>query len=204
MRVRVLGAAAIMVVVGLVAGGAAAYVAGPAPSGSGVAAPVPGSSPDYPTTPARPTIEPVPDIDYPTLVPPTEFDQRMIGRAFQQQWHYPSPSTWRAYCVVDGGAEEPLKDGQVGRCAEVRFRPADEPATGGFSMRVKGIDQHVAPTTMVAQKIQALEDASDLREVTVLQQTESRLYVTVLTPRSAGGYLLRYNFFQVVRRARLV
>ncbi len=179
-----------MLVLGLCGGAAAGYLVGSPVIDADVATPVPAASPAFPTTPAKTLAPYQPDVDYPALVTPSTYARREIGNGYQD-WRYTYPKGWQAYCVTDGGTEQVLSDDEITGCAEVRFRPPSEPVLGGYSMRVKGIDAHLSTSTMVAQKIAALEGSPDLRDVRILSQTDASVYVTLRTP----GNLLRYNFF---------
>ncbi len=187
-RLGTLGLLAVLIVLGSAGGfGLGALVAGQDPDTFAEAAPVP-ASPSIPA-PAEPTGEPTaayaPDIDYPILVPPTSFTRYRMSNDLQT-WSYLAPKGWTAYDVFD----TPIPDGQVEDRGEVRFRPPDEPVEGGYSLRVKVVDDHIPPATMVANKLVALADFTDL---VVLDQTEDSLYFTY---RSESSNKLRYNFFR--------
>lgn len=131
-----------------------------------------------------------PDIDYKTLVPPTRFTTYRIGNDVQA-WRYLAPSGWRAYTVPD---DTPLRPGQVDSRQEVRFRPPDEPVEGGYSLRVKAVNDHVPPSTMLADKLRALRQApTSFPDLTLLERTDDSLYFTY---RTATSNRLRYNFFR--------
>ena len=42
---------------------------------------------------------------------------------------------------------------------ELRFRPPDEPTQGGYSLRVKTVNDHVTPDTMVAERLRLVVEA---------------------------------------------
>lgn len=185
-RLALLG---LIAVVGVAAGFAvAAVTAGAEPSRISPAVPVP-ASPSVPA-PAEPTEAPTepyaPDIDYPTLVPPTRFARREIGNDLQT-WSYLVPHGWTAYDVI---TDAPVPVEEVASKQEIRFRPADEPTEGGFSLRVKTVDEHVDAARMLELRLGALEDLDD---VTVLERTEDSLYFTYRTDEVGR---LRYNFFR--------
>ncbi len=187
-RPGTLGLLAMLAALGVAGGfGIGALVAGQAPETFAEAAPVP-ASPSIPA-PAEPTEEPTapyaPDIGYPTLVPPTSFTRYRISNDLQA-WSYLAPKGWTAYDVFD----TVIPDGQIEDRGEVRFRPADEPVEGGYSLRVKVVDDHIPPAAMVANKLAALAGFADLA---VLDQTDDSLYFTY---RSEGSNRLRYNFFR--------
>lgn len=137
--------------------------------------------------------EPAPyaeDIDYRTLVPPTRFVTYRIGNDVQT-WRYLAPRGWQAYTVPD---DAELPPAQVDRRQEVRFRPPDEPVEGGYSLRVKAVNDHVPPATMLADKLRALRQApTSFPDLTLLERTEDSLYFTY---RTSSSNRLRYNFFR--------
>ncbi|GAA4669536.1 hypothetical protein [Nocardioides nanhaiensis] len=130
------------------------------------------------------------DIDYRTLVPPTRFVTYRIGNDVQA-WRYLAPRGWQAYSVPD---DVELPPAQVDSRQEVRFRPPDEPVEGGYSLRVKAVNDHVPPATMLADKLRALRLApTSFPDLTLLERTDDSLYFTYRTPSSNR---LRYNFFR--------
>jgi hypothetical protein len=182
---RRLGTLGLLVVLGVGAGfGVGAVVAGQDPATFDGAEPVP-ASPSFPAA-SIPTVDPYgPDIDYPTLVPPTEFTRHRISNDLQA-WSYLAPRGWTAYDIYDVRIPaEAIEDR-----GEVRFRPADEPTEGGYSLRVKVVDDHKSPATMLAGKLIDLQDLTDL---VVLERTDDSLYFTY---RTAELGRLRYNFFR--------
>ena len=182
---RRLGTLVLLAVLGVGAGfGVGAVLANRVPDTFADATPVP-ASPSVPE-PSTPSVAPYdPDIDYPTLVPPTEFTRYRISNDLET-WSYLAPRGWTAYNVYD--VKIPDKD--VESWSEVRFRPADEPTEGGYSLRVKVVDDHIPPATMLSNKRLALED---LLDVVFLEETDDSLYFTY---RTADSNRLRYNFFR--------
>jgi hypothetical protein len=182
---RGLGALLLLAVVGVAGGfGLAEVLADQEPSRGGAAEPLP-ASPEVPA----PSIDPVepysPDIDYPTLVPPTRFTRYVISNDLQT-WRYLAPRGWVAYDITTGA---PISAKEIESRGEVRFRPADEPTEGGYSLRVKVVADHVPPSQMVEDKLTAL---ADLGDVVVLDQDDDSLYFTYRD----GNNRLRYNFFR--------
>jgi hypothetical protein len=184
---RRLGTLLLLAVVGVAAGfGLAAMLAGQEPSRFEEVSPVPARSPSVPAVP-EPTVAPYgPDIKYPALVPPTRFTRHRISNDLQT-WSYIAPKDWTAYDVTD---DSKIPATKIETRGEVRFRPADEPTVGGYSLRVKVVDDHVSTATMVENKLDALEDVTD---VVVLDQTDDSLYFTY---RALPSERLRYNFFR--------
>lgn len=147
-----------------------------------------------PSLPGLQESEPVrpyaPDIDYPTLVPPTRFVTYRIGNDVQA-WRYLAPRGWRAYTVPDDAELPPTR---IESRQEVRFRPPDEPVEGGYSLRVKTVNDHVPPATMLADKLRALRLApTSFPDLTLLERTDDSLYFTY---RTSSSNRLRYNFFR--------
>ena len=139
-------------------GAAGGYVAGhlsrdePAVYASG--SPVPAHSPSLPIDPEQPF---APDLDYPALQPDLTYRRHLIGdRPFQ--WEYDVPTGW---------TPEPVDLG------EVRWRPADEPFVGGFSLRAKLVNEHKTLQQMVDQKLAALR--ASVADVVVLSRTGDSL-----------------------------
>jgi hypothetical protein len=185
---RRLGTLGLLVVLGVAGGfGLGAVMAGQDPDTYGEATPVP-ASPSVPE-PSEPTVEPTkpyaPDIDYPRLVPPTSFTRYRISNDLQT-WSYLAPRGWTAYSVPDNLVIPPSEIKDRG---EVRFRPSGEDVEGGYSLRVKEVNDHVAPATMLSDKMTGL---ADLADVVYLDQTDDSLYFTYRD----GNNKLRYNFFR--------
>ncbi len=73
----------------------------------------------------------------------------------------------------------------------MRWRPADEPTVGGFSLRVKLSTEHKTKAAMVAQKLTAMQAGYD--DVEVLGQTQDLLSFSYRDPDTDR---LRFNTFQ--------
>ena len=181
---RRLGVLVLLAALGVGAGfGAGAVVAGQEPSRIDEAGPVP-ASPSVPE-PSTPTVAPfAPDIEYATLVPPTKFTRYRISNDLQT-WSYLAPKGWAAFDIYNN----PIPAKEVEDKGEVRFRPPDEPTEGGYSLRVKEVNDHISPATMVAEKVNALADFADF---VLLDRTGDSLYFTYRD----GNNKLRYNFFR--------
>jgi hypothetical protein len=146
-----------------------------------VAAPVP-ARPGLPIDPSTP---PATDIDYPALRPGLDYSPATLGRG-GFAWHYAVPSGWRRYGAEDGLGPD-----------EFRWRPPDEPAVGGFSVRVKLVNSHQTATAMVAAKLAALQDGPDSARsfpgFTVLDRSDDSLAFSYRVPSSQA---LLYNTFR--------
>ena len=130
------------------------------------------------------------DIEWPALEQVETFETHRIGEAPQfQTWEYPVPEGWVAYLVTAAG-DRPIPSEEVGSYFEVRFRPEDEPLVGGFSMRVKAINNHSPSADEVEDKITDFEQIYE--DVDVLEQTDETVFFTFRTEEENR---LRYNFF---------
>jgi hypothetical protein len=144
-----------------------------------VAAPVPAK----PSLPVDPVTPPAKDIDYPTLQPGLAYAPHTLGRK-PFLWSYDAPAGW----TVTSGPDEGLA------LDEYRWRPADEPTVGGFSVRVKLVNTHETPAEMVAAKDAALAGSPDaFPGYTVLSKADDTLAFTYRVPSSNT---LRYNTFR--------
>jgi len=88
--------------------------------------------------------------------------------------------------------DTPLTPQQAKRQPEVRFRPPGEPTVGGYSLRVKILDNTLGlnPAQMVSTKIQGFKQSYETFQK--LKQTPSAVYFTY---RDENNHL-RYNYFQ--------
>lgn len=154
---RGLGAVLVLALIGVAGGYAAARELAPAPAAVAVAAPVPASSPSIPVDPERPYAA---DIDYPPLRPSLPYRRHVLGQPGYQQWTYRTPRGWTP--TIENGDPN-----------ELRWRPADEPTIGGYSLRVKLVFEHKTTQQMVAQKLAAMQ--SGYQDVEILGQTEDTL-----------------------------
>lgn len=108
-------------------------------------------------------------------------------------WSYPVPRGWAAYAIsADGSDADLLPDEQVDQRAQVRWRPADEPLRGGYSLRARVLDTKNTMAEQIAQKVGELKASPDLRDVDVYQQTHEAVYFTF---RDKEGRL-RNNYFR--------
>lgn len=167
-----LAALLVLVVVGGVGGYAAATLRRDEPVSFATPAPVPARSPSAPVTPPASY---APDIDYPPLARGLDFRPHRIGVA-PYRWTYDAPAGWRP---------EPVA------FAETRWRPADEPPLGGYSLRVKIVNEHRTNAEMVAAKLAALRGIYP--DVEVLEQTTDTLSFRYREPSSNR---LRINTFR--------
>ncbi len=185
MRARVLGVWLLAAVVGVGGGLGVGHLGQPRAASGGTATPLPASSPSVPVDPPAPEPTYAADIAYPPLEPGVTFWTLRMSNS-QQAWKVPAPKGWLA-SDVDTGQVVPRK--LWGSYDELRFRPADEPTEGGYSIRVKVINSRLTPSAMVAAKKVALEN---LDLVTTLAETDESYKFTYRTPSGR----LRYNYFR--------
>src|SRR3982751_2700988 len=135
-------------VLGLGLGMIAAYAAQPAPSTGGAANPISAVSPSVPID-VPPSASPYArDIDYPRLRPglPLQAVHTMTNEL--ARWSYHVPIDWQAYwvcstpssCPAGAYTDKPMAESAVDKADEVRFRPVQEPQAGGYSLRVRILD----------------------------------------------------------------
>jgi hypothetical protein len=201
MSVRGLVVALLCGLLGLAGGAAVAYVVQPRTSYSDTASPIPGVSPSLPiyVHHVRPY---APDIGYPPLEPGFALPVVHTFTNDLAQWTFHVPEGWRAYAVC-GQPEpcapplvnnEPIRPRQIDRATQARFRPVGEPSIGGYSLRVRIIDNtFVDVHQTVATKIVGFGDSPDVADYSVLDQTDSSVSFQY---RDAGTNYHRFNYFQ--------
>jgi len=172
MGMRALGAAVVLALLGVAGGFAAAHLLREGPLTMAEAAPVPASSPSIPVDPVR---DFAPDIGYPPLLPSLSYRRHTLGDV-PFEWVYAAPKGWVS-------TEEALD--------EIRWRPADEPTVGGFSLRVKLSNEHKSKEAMVAQKLAAMQ--AGYEDVEILGQTQDLLSFSYRDPTTDRK---RYNTFR--------
>lgn len=172
MRWRWIGAALALALVGATIG----YLVGEqtrTEPATFAARPVPASSPSIPVIPPASYS---PDIAYPPLEPDLTYRRHLIGVP-GYQWKYDVPRGWTPE--------------EVAEFFETRWRPADEPLIGGYSLRVKLVNEHQTPAEMVASKRAAIEALYDDTEI--IAATDDEL---AFTYRTSDSNRLRYNTFR--------
>lgn len=140
--------------------------------------------------------DPAEDITFPALGLPegTDYDTHVV-KSGAQAWSYPVPVGWTAYKVAaDGGDAGRIPAARVDKVGQLRWRPADEPLVGGYSLRVEVVPPTVTVAEMVATKVRDLEGSPDLVAVDVYEQTDDTIYFTYRD----GNNRFRYNFFRWV------
>jgi hypothetical protein len=173
MRVRWIGLALALALVGAAAGYGIGVLMRTEPTTFASARPVPAQSPSIPVIPPASY---APDIDYPPLERDLDYKRHLIGVA-GYQWEYDVPKGW----VPE----------EVTEFFETRWRPESEPTVGGYSLRVKLVNEHQTPAEMVASKEAAVASIYDDVEVTT--ETED---VLAFTYRTSDSNRLRFNTFR--------
>jgi hypothetical protein len=188
-------------VLGLGLGMIAAYAATPSLSTDGTVNPISAVSPSVPIDEPPKPPKTVKDIGYPPLSPDLALPlpERTIGNDLAT-WTYHVPQGWLPYAVCSSLGECPppmqvddrLTPEQAARQLEVRFRPPGEPTEGGYSLRVKMLDNRLGlnPYAMVGTKVSQFREAYDYFKK--LHRTASAVYFTYID----GNRHLRYNYFQ--------
>jgi hypothetical protein len=113
-------------------------------------------------------------------------------------WTYHVPFGWTPYavctvppCKLATDAVIPPK--QIDKQTQLRFRPPGEPVVGGYSLRLKIMDNtDLNPAQMVATKVVGFQQEFSDQDYSRLRQTPNAVYFTYID----GNDHLRYNFFQ--------
>ena len=198
MSVRGLVVALLCGLLGLAGGAAMAYAVSPHPTDlKSAASPVPAASPSVPTQVPLATTH-APDISYPALQPGLALPVVHSIANDLASWDYHVPFGWTAYgvctaqpCKIPTDSVVPPK--QIDKQSQLRFRPTSEPIAGGYSLRVKIMDNtELNPAQMVATKVVGFRQEFSRNNFSILQRTPSAVYFTF----TDSGDHLRYNFFQ--------
>ncbi len=198
MSVRGLVVALLCGLLGIAGGVAVAYAVSPRSTHlTSAASPVPASSPSVPIdVTASPSV--APDIDYPTLQPGLALPVVHSIANDIASWTYHVPFGWTAYAVCTATPctlpdDAVLRPKQIDKQAQLRFRPAGEPVVGGYSLRVKVVDNlDLNPAQLVATKVVGFRQEFSDQDFSVVRRTPSAVYFTYID----GEDHLRYNFFQ--------
>jgi hypothetical protein len=201
MSMRGLVVALLCGLLGLGGGALVAYVVQPHTHDAGSPRPVAAVSPSVPIDVASSQSH-APDISYPTLS--ADLFLNVVHHIHNDlaTWTYHVPQGWTAYavCSVPVGAppckvptDTVIPPKKVDKQTQVRFRPADEPVIGGYSLRVKIMDNtELNPAQMVAtKKVGFVQEFSD-QKFNVTHRTQSAIWFTYVD----GTNHLRLNYFQ--------
>lgn len=184
-------------VLGIGLGLAVAYAVQPRTSTSGDAHPVAAVSPSVPID------EPTPvhyrrDIAYPTLRPGLALAETHVIRNDLAFWRYHVPQGWQPSWVCSTGCppgvvpDQPMPEHKVDTVDEVRFRPPGEPVIGGYSLRVRILDNSLNNLQqMVATKLVGFRQG--VKDFHTIRKTPSAVYFDYRDPTTDYH---RFNFFQ--------
>ncbi|MGB0101765.1 MAG: hypothetical protein WBP61_15915 [Nocardioides sp.] len=177
MRTRWIGLTLALVLVGGAAGFAVGVLRDDDPTTFAHARPVPARSPSIPVIPTPPYAE---DLDYPTLQTGLRYLPRTVGDPPYFQWSYDAPAGW----VMTTEDRD-----------EVRWRPPNETVAGGFSLRVKLVNENKPPEQMVAEKRAAFLSLYD--DVVVIEEDEQSISFSYREPEANTQ---RFNMFSWTTR----
>jgi hypothetical protein len=171
-RVRWIGLALVLVLVGGALGYAVGVLRDEEPTTFAGAGPVPARDPSIPVMPTPPFAD---DVDYPVLETGLDYAPRTLGSAPYYQWTYDAPVGW----VMTIEDED-----------EFRWRPANETVSGGFSLRVKKVNENRTTEQMVEQKRNAFFALYD--DVAVIEEDEDSIFFSYREPEAQTQ---RFNMF---------
>jgi hypothetical protein len=187
-------------VIGLGLGMIAAFAAQPSLSQGGTAIPISAADPSVPLN-----ISPSPspyakDITFPALQPGLALNTVHTMSNGLARWTYHVPFGWQAYwvcsstCPANAYPDKPMAAGVVNKAQEVRFRPPKEPSVGGYSLRVRILDNTLVDVhQIVGTKITGFRDSSEVADFNVIRKNDHLVYFEY---RDAGSNLHRFNYFQ--------
>jgi hypothetical protein len=189
-------------VLGIGLGVIAAYAAQPSTSSGGVVNPMSAVSPSVPID-VTPSESPyAPDIKFPRLRPGLPLQGVHTISNDLATWSYHVPLGWRPYwvcstlgsCPPDAFPDKPMAAKTVDKAQEVRFRPPAEQTTGGYSLRVRVLDNTLNDVHQtVATKIIGFRDSSDIADFKIIRKNDRSVYFEY---RDATSNLHRFNYFQ--------
>jgi hypothetical protein len=201
MSMRGLVVALLCGLLGLGGGALVAYVVQPHTHDAGSPRPVAAVSPSVPIDPTSSRTFAT-DIPFPTLS--TDLALPRPGHRIHNDlatWSYHVPQGWTAYGVCTApptgppckfADDEPVPPTQVDKQTQVRFRPPGEPPVGGYSLRVKILDNtELNPAQMVATKKVGFQQEFSDQNFTVTHRTQSAIYFTYVADDH-----LRLDYFQ--------
>jgi hypothetical protein len=196
MSLRGLVVALLCGLLGLGGGALVAHVVAPGAHDAGSPQPVAAVSPSVPidVTPSRSVAA---DISYPPL--PSDLALNVVHHIGNDlaSWTYHVPQGWTAYGVCSVApckiaTDEVVAPKKVDKQTQVRFRPAGEPVIGGYSLRVKIMENTEFNTAqIVPTKVVAFRQAYP-KHFSVFKRTPSAVYFTYVDETNH----LRYNYFQ--------
>jgi hypothetical protein len=201
MSMRGLVVALLCGLLGLGGGALVAYAVQPHTTDVGSPRPVAAVSPSVPID-VTPSHSYATDIPYPALSP--ELFLNVVRHIHNDlaTWTYHVPQDWTAYSVCSAPVGGPpckvpsdtvIPPKKIDKQTQVRFRPTDEPVDGGYSLRVKIMDNtDLNPTQMVAtKKVGFIQEFTD-QKFKVTKRTHSEIWFTYVDSTNH----LRLNYFQ--------
>jgi hypothetical protein len=201
MSMRGLAVALLCGVLGIGLGVVVAHAAQPGVTTVSDAHPVTAVSPSVPIDKASHSPF-APDITYPTLEPGLPMSSVHTLTNDLARWTYHVPQGWQAYWVCSTPAscppgaylDKPMAPGAVDHAQEVRFRPVGEPVAGGYSLRVRILDNTLNDVHQtVATKIVGFEDSSEVVDFHIIHRDDRSVYFAY---RDDPSNYHRFNFFQ--------
>jgi hypothetical protein len=201
MSMRGLVVALLCGVLGVGHGIVVAHAAQPGMSTGAGAHPVAAVSPSVPID--KPSHSPyAPDITYDPLQPGLPLPVVHTLTNELAQWTYHAPEGWQPYwvcsqlgsCPPQAYLDKPMAPGVVDHAQEVRFRPVGEPVAGGYSLRVRILDNTLNDLHQtVATKIVGFQDSSDVVGFHIIHRDDRSVYFAY---RDKNSNFHRFNFFQ--------
>lgn len=189
-------------VLGLGLGMIAAYAAQPTPPTNSTANPISAISPSVPID-ISPSASPyADDIRFPRLRPGLALQGVHTISNDLAVWTYHAPLGWQPYwvcsnpssCPADAYQDKPMAAKMVDKAQEVRFRPPKEPASGGYSLRVRILDNTLFDVhQIVGTKIAGFRDSPTIADFNIIRRSRHSVYFEY---RDAPSNLHRFNYFQ--------
>jgi hypothetical protein len=189
-------------VIGVGLGMIAAYAAQPSSSTGTTAIPISAVSPSLPIDVAPSPSPYAKDIAFPPLRPGLVLNSVHTISNDLAQWSYHVPFGWQAYwvcstpssCPPDAYQDKPMATKAIDNAQEVRFRPPKEPTVGGYSLRVRVLDNSIYDVHQtVSTKITGFRDSSEIADFNVIRKNDRSVYFEY---RDAASNLHRFNYFQ--------
>jgi hypothetical protein len=115
-------------------------------------------------------------------------------------WTYHVPEGWQPYwvcsvtCPPGAALDQPMGPKTVDKADEIRFRPVDEPTSGGYSLRVRILENTFTDVHQtVATKIVGFRDSPTVAGFHIIRRTARSVYFDY---RDETSNYHRFNFFQ--------
>lgn len=163
-------------VVGVAVGALAAHLREPEPRALATAAPVPAVSPSYPVDPPAPVD---PDPDTPALQPDLPDHLELIGGS-PFGLRLPVPDGWTSTNSATG---------------EWKWASPDQPDDHAYFLRVRLVSGFQTRESAIADRLDALDAASDVEDLVVESRDEDGFTATYVTDRHRRVAMERYLTF---------